>query len=184
MSKLRSAVLPVVLVSLIASAIWAEAADRPFRVGREVTVKEDLTVFPNGAGLPKGSGSVRAGRDVYAARCAACHGDKAKGNDNYPALAGGRGSLRSAQPELTVGSYWPHATTLWDYTRRAMPYQQPGTLTDNEVYAVTAYMLHLNGILDEAAVLDETTLPKIEMPNKRGFVADTRPDFKTSKRSK
>lgn len=184
MPKWRAVVGAVAALALAAGTIGAGAADRPYGVGREVPVKADLTVFPSGGGLPKGSGSVRAGRDVYAARCAACHGEKAEGNDNYPALAGGRGSLRSTQPELTVGSYWPHATTLWDYTRRAMPYPQPGTLTDSEVYAVTAYVLHLNGMLDEAAVLDEASLPKIEMSNKHGFVPDARPDFKASKRSK
>lgn len=181
MSRRRSAVLAFAWACLVSGAAGARADDRPYGVGREVSRSEvaqsDLTVFPDGAGLPKGSGSVREGRDVYALRCAACHGPKGEGDDNYPALAGGRGSLRTSRPELTVGSYWPHATTLWDYTRRAMPYPQPGSLSVGEVYAVTAYVLYLNAIVSESTVLDDQSLPKIDMPNKNGFVRDSRPDF-------
>jgi S-disulfanyl-L-cysteine oxidoreductase SoxD len=181
MSRGRTAALAFAWAFLISGAAGTRANDRPYGIGREVPRSElaqsDLTVFPDGAGLPKGSGSVREGRDVYALRCAGCHGPKGEGDDNHPALAGGRGSLRSSRPELTVGSYWPHATTLWDYTRRAMPYPQPGSLSVGEVYAVTAYVLYLNAIVSESTVLDERSLPKIDMPNKNGFVRDPRPDF-------
>jgi S-disulfanyl-L-cysteine oxidoreductase SoxD len=134
----------------------------------------DITVFPDGTGLPAGRATAREGRGVYQQRCAACHGATGQGSDDYPALAGGVGSLNGRRPVLTVGSYWPHATTLWDYTRRAMPYPQPGSLTPTEVYAVTAYVLHLNGIVAEDTVLDRTSLPRIRMPNRDGFVPDPR----------
>lgn len=111
---------------------------------------------------------------MYDERCAACHGSKGQGTDDFPELVGGVGSLKGGKPLLTVGSYWPYATTLWDYTRRAMPYQQPGSLTPNEVFAVTAYLLFLNGIIAEGTVLDQTTLPAIRMPNRDGFVSDPR----------
>ena len=144
------------------------------RASATETEATDITVFPDGSGLPHGRATAREGRPIYAQRCAACHGDKGQGNNDFPALAGGVGSLRSGTPLLSVGSYWPYATTLWDYTRRAMPYPQPGSLTTQEVYAVTAYVLYLNGIVAEDSVLDQGTLPKVRMPNRDGFVSDPR----------
>jgi S-disulfanyl-L-cysteine oxidoreductase SoxD len=138
----------------------------------------DLTIFADGRGLPAGRGTAREGRTIYAARCAACHGPRGEGTANFPQLVGGAGSLKTDAPVLTVGSYWPYATTLWDYTRRAMPYQEPGTLTPSDVYAVTAYLLYMNGIVSEDAMLDPRTLPAVRMPNRDGFIADQRPDVK------
>jgi cytochrome c len=106
---------------------------------------------------------------VYAAKCQACHGEKGTGKPADP-LVGGIGTLASASPVRTVGSYWPHATTLFDYTRRAMPTNAPRTLTDDEVYAVTAYVLYLNGIIGETHTLNAETLPQVKMPNRSGFV--------------
>jgi len=137
----------------------------------------DIDVSPDGAGLPAGSGSVADGRRVYAARCAACHGTEGQGNP-MDRLAGGRGSLASAQPVRTVGSFWPYATTLFDYVRRAMPFDSPQSLTPDEVYAVSAFVLFLNGIVDENAVMDAATLPAVSMPNRNGFVDDPRPDVR------
>jgi S-disulfanyl-L-cysteine oxidoreductase SoxD len=169
------------LALTLACAIGVQASDmggQQASLGRRATDKEiaaaDITVFPDGSGLPSGRATARAGRRIYIERCAGCHGEKGQGTDDFPALAGGQGSLTSAKPLVTVGSYWPYATTLWDYTRRAMPYTQPGSLTTNEVYAVTAYVLYLNGIVAENIVLDQTTLSSIRMPNRDGFVPDGR----------
>lgn len=130
----------------------------------------DISIEPNGGGLPSGSGSVSAGADVYAAKCAQCHGETGTEGPTDP-IAGGIGSLTTETPAKTVGSFWPYATTLFDYTRRAMPFDAPQSLTADETYAVTAYVLHLNGILEEDAVLDAASLPAVEMPNKDGFVS-------------
>jgi hypothetical protein len=108
--------------------------------------------------------------------CGTCHGEKAEGRPDYPVLVGGRGSVTSAQPLLTVGSYWPYATTIWDYISRAMPYVAPGTLKPDDVYALSAFLLYANGIIEWGAVLDRHSLPAVRMPNRRGFVADPRPD--------
>lgn len=128
----------------------------------------DISIPPSGAGLPAGSGSVAQGQKVYAAKCATCHGAKGEGK---PAdrLVGGIGTLTKERIR-TVGSYWPYATTLFDYTRRAMPTTQPMSLTNDEVYAVTAYVLHLNGIVPESAVMNAQTLPQVKMPNRDGFI--------------
>jgi mono/diheme cytochrome c family protein len=137
----------------------------------------DIDVSPNGTGLPPGSGNVPEGRRIYAARCAACHGNEGQGGP-MDRLAGGRGSLASAQPIKTVGSFWPHATTLYDYVRRAMPFDSPQSLAPDEVYAVSAFILFLNGIVGEGAVMDAVSLPAVSMPNRNGFVADPRPDVR------
>jgi S-disulfanyl-L-cysteine oxidoreductase SoxD len=144
-----------------------------------VVAERDLTVFPDGRGLPKGQGTAREGKAVFTTYCAACHGASGEGSNDFPRLVGGVGSLKASLPVLTVGSYWPYATTLWDYNRRAMPYTQPGLLTDAEVYAVTAYILEMNGIVKEDDVLDARTLPRVRMPNVDGFVRDARPDWRS-----
>ena len=129
----------------------------------------DISIPPSGAGLPAGSGDAKAGAQVYASKCLACHGEKGAGKP-ADALVGGIGSLATPKPLRTVGSYWPYATTLFDYTRRAMPLQNPKTLTDDEVYAVSAYILFLNGIIAENAPMNAQTLPLVKMPNRDGFV--------------
>ena len=162
-----------------------------YGVGRAPTAEElkawDLTIPPDGQGLPPGQGTAVLGKPVYAERCAACHGDN--GDDpKYRALVGGRGPLTSAElsenldwllggkPVLTIGKFWPYATTLWSYINRAQPFDEPGSLTPDQVYAVTAYLLYLNGIIGEADVLNARTLPAVKMPNRDGFVPDARPD--------
>jgi cytochrome c len=129
----------------------------------------DTSIPPSGAGLPAGSGTVAQGEKVYAAKCETCHGPKGAGKPADP-LVGGIGSLASGKAMRTVGSYWPYATTFFDYVRRAMPTNAPQTLSNDEVYAVTAYVLNLNGIVPEAAVMNAQTLPQVKMPNRDGFV--------------
>lgn len=136
----------------------------------------DISVLPTGVGLPDGKGTAREGAKVYATHCSACHGDNGEGRGDYVALVGGRGTLSSNQPVLTVGSYWPTATTLFDYIRRAMPYNTPGVLTADEIYAVSAWILERNEILKPGLVLDRRSLSGVRMPNRDGFVRDPRPD--------
>jgi mono/diheme cytochrome c family protein len=131
----------------------------------------DIDVRPDGKGLPPGSGSVARGRKVYAENCMACHGVKGVGGPKER-LVGGKGSLATDRPIKTIGSYWPYATTLFDYVRRAMPYQAPGTLSGDETYAVVAYLLNLNGIVGDKAHLNKDRLAAIRMPNRDGFVPD------------
>jgi len=128
----------------------------------------DISIDPEGENLPAGSGTVAQGEAIYDAQCFACHGQNGEGATN-DRLAGGHGSLATANATKTVGSYWPYATTVFDYVRRAMPFSQPGTLSNDEVYALTAYLLNINGIVDETTVLNAETLPLIEMPNRDGF---------------
>ena len=129
----------------------------------------DISIPPSGAGLPAGSGSVAQGQKVYDAKCQTCHGPKGVGKPADP-LAGGIGSLASGKPMRTVGSYWPYATTLFDYVRRAMPTNAPHTLSDDEAYAASAYVLFLNGIIKEDQVMNAQTLPQVKMPNREGFI--------------
>ncbi|MEO7732130.1 MAG: cytochrome c [Kofleriaceae bacterium] len=158
----------------------ASAEPTLYGIGRPPRADEvraaDISVAPDGAGLPTGRGSSREGGALYQSLCAACHGARGEGLGGFPALVGGAGTLASANPVLTVGSYWPYATTLWDYTRRAMPYLSPGVLTADQVYALTAFVLQMNGVISADEVLTETTLPRVRMPNRDGFVADPRPD--------
>jgi mono/diheme cytochrome c family protein len=131
----------------------------------------DISIGPDGAALPSGSGTARQGEAVYAAKCQACHGEKGVGGPN-DVLAGGIGSLAASKvPVKTVGSYWPYATTLFDYTRRAMPFPESKSLTNDELYAVSAFILNLNGIVGADEVLDAKSLPKVRMPNRDGFIS-------------
>lgn len=169
-------VLPAVLLAACATPTTeptAASLGKGPGLGQPATAAEialaDITVFPSGAGLPAGSGDARGGAKVYVAKCQSCHGEKGAGKPADP-LVGGIGTLASASPVRTVGSYWPHATTLFDYTRRAMPTTAPRSLTNDEVYAVTAYVLHLNGIISEDHTLNAQTLPAVKMPNRDGFI--------------
>lgn len=163
----------VVATAIVIGSLTPAALAHDF--GRSPTPEEiqqwDIDVRPDGKGLPEGSGTVVHGKLVYEQHCAACHG--ANGKDGIKdRLAGGQGTLASAKPIKTVGSYWPYATTLFDYIRRAMPYQAPGSLSVDDTYAVSAYILSLNGILPENGRLDKESLPKVEMPNRNGFIPE------------
>ena len=160
------------LLLLLSSVVSAELDPLSPNLGRALSAEEiaafDLTILPNGQGLPAGKGSVSTGKAVYLRECMACHGKEGKGGVNNR-LAGGVGSIQSARPDVTVGSYWPEATTLFDYIRRAMPYTDSGRLTVDETYAVTAYVLFLSGILESDAVVGHENLADVAMPNKAGF---------------
>ena len=161
----------------------ARAADTgPRGIGHVATPAQiagwDIDVRADGQGLPAGHGSVREGEAIYAQACAGCHGAKGEGK---PAdrLVGGFGTLATAKPVRTVGSYWPYATTLFDFVRRAMPFDAPQSLTADQVYAVSAYILYLNDIVPQDTVLDARSLPKVAMPNRNGFTSpDPRPDVR------
>jgi len=157
----------------IAAALAAHAADTP-NLGEPATADEiaawDIAVGPTGDELPPGSGTARLGADLFAENCEACHGPG--GEDGmHDRLVGGQGTLASNAPIRTVGSYWPYATTLFDYIRRAMPYTAPQSLSDDEVYALSAYLLNRNGIIGEDDEMNADTLPLVEMPNRDGFVS-------------
>jgi cytochrome c len=142
-------------------------------LGEEVTAEEvaavDFTIMPDGDGLPEGSGNAVAGRRVYNQNCLACHGEDGTGGLN-DGLAGGHGSLTGSKPQKTVGSYWPYATTIFDYVRRAMPFQAPGSLSNDEIYAITAYLLFINEVIAEDTEINAKSLPQVKMPNQGNFV--------------
>ena len=137
-------------------------------ISNESAMSTSLTVYPDGTGLPDGQGDALTGKPLYEQHCAACHGLTGKNGINS-AIAGGVGTLTASAPNKTVGSYWPYSTTLYDYIRRAMPYTAPGTLTSSELYAITAYVLRLNNIIEADALMNKTTLPAVTMPNQKGF---------------
>ena len=158
---------------LVMTGCAAPARVETPNLGRPATAAEiagwDISVEPDGVGLPPGRGTALKGAAVYEQKCQACHGAKGAGQPN-DRLVGGHGTLASKTPVRTIGSYWPYATTVFDYVRRAMPYTQPQSLTDDEVYAVTAYLLQLNGIIGESDEMNGQTLPKVTMPNRGNFV--------------
>lgn len=162
-----------ILLGLGAAVVSAQS----YGVGRAASAEEvaawDVTIGPEGHELPEGSGTAKDGAQVYEVRCKECHGEEGVGGD-HAALIGKPEQLKETPPVKTVGSYWPYATTLFDYTRRAMPFEEPGTLTADQVYAVTAYVLYLNGLVGEDDVLDRESLPQVVMPNREGFVRDPR----------
>ena len=166
-------------VVFLAIAMSAFAQNQPLGIGKPATPEEiarcNITVYPDGKGLPVGSGNAQLGAKIYADKCAECHNDKGEGRQaQYPALVGGRGTLATNSPVKTVGSYWPYATTLFDYVRRAMPYTHPRSLKVDEVYSVTAFVLFLNGIVDEKQDLNQNNLPSVQMPNRNGFVRSSK----------
>lgn len=170
--SMRKPLSAALFLALALGSGGAVAGDRP-AFGQPIPpadiVAWDISIAPDGVGLPKGSGTAAQGAAIYAEKCVACHGEKGQGK---PAdrLVGGK--LTGDQPPVkTVGSYWPYATTLFDYVRRAMPWTEPKTLTNDEVYAVSAYILALNGVVAETDVMDAMTLPKVMMPNRDGFIS-------------
>lgn len=170
-----------IFLILLGSPAFADG----FGLGREALPEEiaawDLDVSPDGTGLPTGSGDVLTGEEVFAEKCAACHGDFAEGVDNWPKLAGGADTLADEDPLKTVGSYWPHLSTAWDYVNRSMPFGDAQSLEPDEVYAIVAYILYSNDLVDEDFVLSQDTLADFELPNQDGFILDDRMQSEHSK---
>jgi S-disulfanyl-L-cysteine oxidoreductase SoxD len=169
------------LAAVALTCATSAQAQSPYGIGRPATPSEiagwNIDIDREGHNLPPGSGSVSHGHEVFDQQCAACHGAKGEGGVGER-LVGGQGTLATANPVRTVGSYWPYAPTLFDYIRRAMPQNAPQSLSNEDVYAVSAYILNLNGLLPADAVLDAKTLSGIKMPNRNMFVGDPRPDVK------
>ncbi len=174
---MRAAAVPAPafgLAALLFGQAASALAEQGPRLGKPISAEDlapwDISIGPDGAGLPPGSGTVGDGEAVFAAKCQACHNEKGAGTPN-DRLVGGKGSLPGEKPAVkTVGSYWPYATTLFDYIRRAMPLNESKSLTNDEVYGVVAYLLNLNGIIANDATMNAQTLPKVAMPNREGFV--------------
>ena len=170
----------LIMISLSIS-FSSHAENRKYNIGKLATKIEiagwDIDVRPDGVGAPKGSGNAIDGEEIYVNRCASCHGDFGEGVDRWPALVGGDGTLASHDPEKTTGSYWPYASTIFDYVYRSMPFGEAQTLTHDETYKLVAYLLNMNEIIDEDFVLSEKNIGKIKMPNASGFsLPDPRPD--------
>lgn len=172
----------LVFAALVASGLAACAAPAiagKLGLGREATKEEiagwDIDVRPDGDGLPKGKGTAAQGETLFQERCSACHGEFGEGKDKWPVLSGGLGSLPQDRPEKTIGSYWPYASTIMDYIRHAMPFGNAQSLTPDEAYAITAYILQLNDVIkDPSFELNQDTFKKIKMPNEGGFYDDDR----------
>jgi S-disulfanyl-L-cysteine oxidoreductase SoxD len=181
--RLSRAGAAVIAISLMAGQSTTAQHGRHLDVGQPLSEAElrswNIDVGMDGAGLPPGQGSVQAGKALYETKCIACHGVEGQGQP-MDQLAGGHGTLKSAKPVKTIGSYWPYATTVFDYVRRAMPMDKPQSLSPDEVYALTAYLLHLNGIVGREAIMNAQTLPMVRMPNRAAFHPDPRPDVSNS----
>ena len=163
----------------------APSIDGTLGIGRTALPEEvaawDVDVLPDGRGLPEGKGDVWTGEEVFADRCASCHGDFAEGVDNWPVLAGGFDTLADEDPVKTVGSYWPHLSTAWDYISRSMPFGEAGTLTPDETYAIVAYILYSNDLVDDDFELNHENFAEFNMYNMEGFVIDDRPEQEYAK---
>jgi S-disulfanyl-L-cysteine oxidoreductase SoxD len=186
----HAVLLAAALVLLAASdAACAQGYPSQFDFGAPASTQDiaaiAIAIAPDGRGLPAGKGDYAAGKKVYETACSACHGANLQGVAGLPdmptgaslRLIGGRGTLATKNPVMTVESYWPYATTLFDYVRRAMPFQAPGSLSADEIYAVSAYILAEGNVIDKATVLDAQTLPRVQMPNRDGFIPDPRPEL-------
>jgi S-disulfanyl-L-cysteine oxidoreductase SoxD len=173
--------LAVLALTMVAWPVRAETQGH-YGIGRTATDAEiagwNIDIGRNGENLPPGSGTVSHGREVFAQQCAACHGDKGEGGVGER-LVGGQGTIATSKPIKTVGSFWPYAPTLFDYIRRAMPQNAPQSLSNEDVYAVSAYILNMNGLLSADTTLDAKTLSAIKMPNRSMFTGDPRPDVKS-----
>ncbi|MBQ0756785.1 MAG: c-type cytochrome [Amphritea sp.] len=186
MFRLVKTTLQVTAVStaLLMTSGVVNAAEK-YGFGKTATDVEiqgwDIDIRPDGMGLPKGEGSVADGEELYEQLCATCHGLFGEGEGRWPVLAGGEDTLQEERPVKTVGSYWPYASTLYDYIRRAMPFTAPRSLSDDQTYQLAAYVLYLNEVVDEEFVANKDTLAKVEMPNREGFFVDPRPDVKNER---
>jgi mono/diheme cytochrome c family protein len=184
-----AALLTALAVLGVADSAGAQGYPAKFDFGVPASAEDIATVAiairPDGQGLPAGKGDYAMGKKVYETTCSACHGENLQGVAGLPnmpsgqalRLIGGRGTLTTKNPVMTVESYWPYATTLFDYVRRAMPFQAPGSLTADEVYSVSAYILAEANIIDKTTVLDAQSLPSVQMPNREGFIPDPRPEL-------
>lgn len=181
----RSLCIAAVVIGVVAAPLAASAQAQNLRYGFGTAATPDelakfFSIPPDGRGLPPGSGNAIKGAQTYAGACAACHGAKLEGNPakgiGGDKLLGGRGSLATKTPVKTVESYWPYATTLFDYVKRAMPFNAPGSLSDDDVYSVVAYILSEAKIIQPTETMDAKTLPNVAMPNKNGFEPDPRPE--------
>ena len=179
----RMIVIMSALVITLSGGAWTSFSEESgsYGLGRLATEDDirvwNMDVSPTGEGLPPGRGTVKQGARIYAEKCAACHGPTGIEGPKDK-LMGGRNTLASSKPIRTVGSYWPYATTLYDYTHRAMPFNAPQSLTTDETYSVIAWLLFQNEVIAEDTVLDAETLPTVEMPNRHGFIPDARPDIR------
>lgn len=182
--RMFPAIAGLLLSASILTVTQAQDAAPHYGFGTPVSqgdLAKYFSIPADGHGLPAGSGKVADGAKIYADGCAACHGGKLEGNPakgiGGDKLIGGRGSLATKTPVKTIESYWPYSTTLFDYVKRAMPFNAPGTMSDNDVYAVVAYILSEAKIIKPTDVMDAKTLPKVAMPNRDGFIADSRPEL-------
>ncbi len=174
---------PKALLGLAGCLAASIAIAEPLGIGRAALPQEvaawDIDVRPDGQGLPAGSGSVATGEEIFTEKCAGCHGDFAEGRDRWPELAGGFDSLSSVNPVKTIGSYWPYGSTVFDYIKRAMPFGDARSLSDDEVYALTAFLFHMNDLVDADFVLSKENFTSIRLPNADNFIDDPRPDTDT-----
>lgn len=185
MSKYRKLVIGTALASAL---VAGPAMAGEYGIGRPATPDEiaawNLDVSPDGTGLPEGSGSVSEGESLFSEKCSTCHGEFAEGVGRWPKLAGGQDTLANADPVKTVGSYWPHLSTAWDYVHRSMPFGNAQTLSVDETYAITAYILYSNFIVDEDFVLSDKNFLDVKMPNADGFIVDNREEVEFPKFTK
>jgi len=186
MSRLAESLSCVGMIVALGFAVEGHAEEAGhYGYGQDATAEQiagwDIDIRPDGMGLPPGGATPEDGEMLYEEKCASCHGSFGEGVGRYPVLSGGEGTLTEARPEKTVGSFWPYASTLWDYIHRAMPFTAPESLTDEEVYATTAYVLYLNDLIEYDFELTQENLADVEMPNKDGFFFDDRPDVKAKR---
>ena len=173
---------PAIIAALLTNALTSRA-EEPHRYGfgHPVNAAEirpwDIDIAPDGRGLPPGGASAEEGEEIYLQRCAACHGDFGEGMGRFPVLIGSPADLSAERPRKTVGGYWPYATTLWDYINRAMPFGYAQSLTAQQVYAITAYILAVNDIIDSDQIMNAQTLPAVKMPNRNGFIRGDQSDI-------
>lgn len=174
MSKLRSLLICTAVVLPLASPVLAEKLGLGRAALPEEVTAWDRSVLPDGTGLKPGSGDVATGEEVFGEQCATCHGEFAEGLDSWPVLAGGDGSLRDPRPVKTIGSYWPYVSTVWDYVHRSMPFGSAQTISVDETYAITAFLLYSNGLVEDDFVLSNENFTEVVMPNVDGFYPDDR----------
>lgn len=182
---LNPIIFSLIVFGLIVAGLTVPASAGKLGIGREATAAEikawDIDVRPDGQGLPEGKGSVVAGEELFQEKCSVCHGEFAEGVGRWPVLAGGRDTLKSERPEKTIGSYWPYLSTVYDYIFRAMPFGDAQSLTPDETYALTAYILHMNDLVEEEFILSKSNFLEIRLPNEANFIDDPRPDTPTLK---